>query len=38
MSRIYAHIHSLENFARLYTRAVARAADEARRKKESIER
>jgi hypothetical protein len=25
MSRIYAHIHSLENFARLYSRAVARA-------------
>ncbi len=26
MSKIYAHIHSLENFARLYTRAVAQAA------------
>ena len=26
MSRIYAHIHSLENFARLYQRAVARQA------------
>ena len=25
MGKIYAHIHSLENFARLYTRAVARA-------------
>jgi len=25
MGKIYAHIHSLENFARLYSRAVARA-------------
>jgi hypothetical protein len=38
MGRIYAHIHSLENFGRLYTRGVARAADEARRKKDSIQR
>jgi hypothetical protein len=38
MSRIYAHIHSLENFGRLYTRALARAAEDARRKRESIQR
>ena len=25
MSKIYAHIHSLDNFARLYSRAVTRA-------------
>jgi len=33
MSKIYAHIHSLENFARLYTRAVARAGAAAGPKK-----
>jgi hypothetical protein len=38
MSPIYAHFHSLENFGRLYSRAVARAADEAKRKKESVQR
>ena len=29
MGKIYAHIHSLENFARLYSRAVARAGNPA---------
>jgi hypothetical protein len=38
MSRIYAHIHSLENFGRLYSRAVARAQSDARRRRESIQR
>lgn len=33
MGRIYAHIHSLENFARLYTRAVARARAPAKPKR-----
>jgi hypothetical protein len=32
MGKIYAHIHSLENFARLYQRAVARARAPAKRK------
>jgi len=38
MGRIYAHIHSLENFARLYQRAVARARAPAKtkRKKKSV--
>jgi len=31
MSKIYAHIHSLENFASLYSRAVTRAGDRATR-------
>ena len=30
MSKIYAHIHSLENFARLYTRALAQASAPAK--------
>ena len=30
MGRIYAHIHSLENFARLYSRAMARAGAPSR--------
>jgi hypothetical protein len=38
MSKIYAHIHSLENFARLYSRALARSAQEAKKKKEGIHR
>lgn len=38
MGRIYAHLHSLENFARLYTRALARAAEDARKRRESIQR
>jgi hypothetical protein len=33
MGKIYAHIHSLENFARLYTRAVARTRPPAKRKR-----
>jgi len=31
MGKIYAHIHSLENFPRLYARALARASDPAAR-------
>ena len=38
MGRIYAHLHSLENFARLYTRALARAAEDARKRRDSIQR
>jgi hypothetical protein len=38
MGPIYAHIHSLENFGRLYSRALARAAGEARTRRESIQR
>jgi hypothetical protein len=38
MGCIYAHFHSLENFGRLYRRAAARAADEARRRKEAVQR
>ena len=33
MSRIYGHLHSLENFARLYQRAVARARVPVKRKR-----
>jgi hypothetical protein len=33
MGKIYAHIHSLENFARLYQRAVARARAPAKRRR-----
>lgn len=38
MGKIYAHIHSLENFARLYQRAVARARApvKTKRKKKSV--
>jgi hypothetical protein len=38
MGKIYAHIHSLENFARLYQRAVARARApvKAKRKKKPV--
>jgi hypothetical protein len=35
MGKIYAHIHSLENFARLYQRAVARARTPAKPKKKA---
>jgi hypothetical protein len=35
MSKIYAHIHSLENFAGLYRRAVARARTPAKAKKKA---
>lgn len=35
MGKIYAHIHSLENFARLYRRAVARARTPAKVKKKA---
>ena len=38
MSPIYAHFHSLENFGRLYTRALAHAAGEAKKRRESIQR
>jgi hypothetical protein len=38
MGRIYAHINSLENFGRLYSRAVARAEREANRKREGHQR
>jgi hypothetical protein len=38
MSRIYAHMHSLENFGRIYSRAVARAEQDARKKKDSFQR
>jgi len=33
MGKIYAHMHSLENFARLYRRAVARASEKTERKR-----
>jgi hypothetical protein len=36
MSPIYAHLHSLENFGRLYNRAVA--AEQAKKRKESVQR
>jgi hypothetical protein len=38
MAKIYAHIHSLENFGRLYARAVTRAEMEEKRKKEGFQR
>lgn len=38
MSSIYAHFHSLENFGRLYSRALARAAEDARKKRQSHQR
>jgi hypothetical protein len=36
MGKIYAHIHSLENFSRLYARAVARARAPAKRKTKKL--
>ncbi len=38
MGRIYAHFASLENFSRLYSRALASVAENARRMKEQIQR
>jgi hypothetical protein len=38
MGRIYSHLNSLENFGRLYQRAVALAADQARVGKQQIQR
>lgn len=38
MGRIYAHIHSLEDFGRLYGRAVSRAAEDAQRRRDSNQR
>lgn len=38
MGRIYAHLHSLENFARLYARAVGRAQAMEKRRREGIHR
>ncbi len=38
MGRIYSHFNSLENFARLYNRALARAAEQARLQKQQIQR
>lgn len=36
MGRIYSHFHSLENFSRLYQRALAVAAEQARLQKQEI--
>ena len=38
MAKIYAHTNSLENFGRLYSRAVARAEQDARKKNEGYQR
>ena len=38
MARIYAHFASLENFSRLYSRALAAAAENARRMKDQTQR
>lgn len=38
MSLIYAHFHSLENFGRLYSRALAHAAEQSKLRRQSIHR
>jgi hypothetical protein len=38
MAKIYAHMNSLENFGRLYARAVKRAEADAKKKKEGFQR
>ena len=38
MGRIFAHLHSLDNFSRLYQRALARAEADDRRRRESYQR
>ncbi|MSQ51132.1 MAG: hypothetical protein EXR28_04525 [Betaproteobacteria bacterium] len=38
MGRIYSHFHSLENFGRLYQRALALATEQARLQKQKIQR
>jgi hypothetical protein len=38
MGKVYAHFHSLENFGRLYARAVQRAALEQQQRKDAVQR